>query len=157
MSKACGQGAPAGAGTVVGIRLFNRILCPVDFDDASQAAIEAACDAARGPQPVVYLLHVVRVAPALGGVPLEPYSVTRHDVERELNQMIPGPARSQVRFELLARKGDAAREILRAIAELGADSVVMATHGRKGMQRLLLGSVTEKVLREAPCPVLTVR
>ncbi len=145
------------AGREAGKQLFNRILCPVDFDGRSRAAIETACEAARGPQPVIYLLHVVAVAPALAGVPLEPYLVTRHDVEMELQQMIPSSAPEQVRFEVLARKGDAAKEILRAIAELGVDSVVMATHGRTGVGRLLLGSVAGKVVRQSPCPVLTVR
>ncbi len=71
--------------------------------------------------------------------------------------MIPDPAPEHIRFELVARKGEAVREILRAIADLGVDSVVIATHGRTGVGRLLLGSVAEKVVREAPCPVLTVR
>ena len=88
---------------------------------------------------------------------MEPYPVTAHDVELELEQMIAGLPKGEVRFELLARKGDAAREILRAVEERGVDSVVMATHGRKGLGRLLLGSVAEKVVRECPVPVLTVR
>jgi nucleotide-binding universal stress UspA family protein len=141
----------------MGKPLFNRILCPVDFDGNSGAAIEVACEVAQGPEPVVYLLHVVPTAPALAGVPLEPYPVTGHDVEVELKQMIAGQARGQVRFELRARKGNPAKEILRAIGELGVDSVVILTHGRKGIGRLLLGSVAEKVVRESPCPVLTVR
>jgi universal stress protein A len=136
---------------------FSTILCPVDFDGSANAAIEAVCEVARGAQPIVYLLHVVSTAPALAGVPLEPYPVTRHDVELELQQMIPSHTQGRIRFELLARKGEAAREILRAIGELGVDSVVMATHGRKGVSRLLLGSVAEKVVRESAVPVLTVR
>jgi len=143
--------------TRAGKPLFNRILCPVDFDRAARAAIELACDVAWGPEPIVYLLHVVPVAPVLGRVPLEPYGVTRHDVEVELRQMIPSPAPDRVRFEALARKGNAAKQILRAIGTLGVDSVVMATHGRKGVERLLLGSTAEKVVRQAPCPVLIVR
>ncbi len=141
----------------MGKEIFNRILCPVDFDANSRAAVEAACSAARGTDPAIYLLHVVPAAPAMAGVPLEPYPVTAHDVELELEQMIAGLPKGEVRFELLARKGDAAREILRAVEERGVDSVVMATHGRKGLGRLLLGSVAEKVVRECPVPVLTVR
>ena len=141
----------------MGKPLFNRILCPVNFDRGSRAAIEVACDVAQGPEPIIYLLHVVPAAPAIAGVPLEPYPVTRHDVEVELKQMIPSPERGAMRFELLARKGDAAKEILRAVGELAVDSVVMATHGRKGVGRFLLGSVAEKVVRESPSPVLTVR
>jgi universal stress protein A len=156
MERTDTNGQPKGAASPAH-QLFNRILCPVVFDRASRAAVETACEAARGPAPVIYLLHVAPLAPAIAGVPIEPYPVTRSDIEMELRQMIPDPAPEHIRFELVARKGEAVREILRAIADLGVDSVVIATHGRTGVGRLLLGSVAEKVVREAPCPVLTVR
>ncbi len=154
IGRASGQ---AEAGEVPREQLFNRILCPVDFDRASRAAIQTACESVRGPAPVIYLLHVVRVAPAIARVPIEPYPVTRSDVEMELREMIPSPAPEEIHFELVTRKGEAAKEILRAIGDLGVDSVVMATHRRKAVGRLLLGSVAEKVVRQSPCPVLTVR
>jgi nucleotide-binding universal stress UspA family protein len=138
-------------------QLFNKILCPIDFDENSRAALEVACGLARGADATVYLLHVVRVAPSIGGVPLEPYPVTGTDVRAELEQMVARHAQSNVHFQVLARKGDAAREILRAVGELGVDSVVMATHGRSGVGRFLLGSVAEKVVRESLCPVLTMK
>jgi universal stress protein A len=138
-------------------KLFNKILCPSAFDQGSRAAIEVACDLASGPDSIIYLLHVVPIAPVVAGVPLEPYGVTGGDVRTELQQMSPGQASGNVRFEIIARAGDAAREILRAVKELGVDSVVMATHGRSGVGHFFLGSVAEKVVRESPCPVLTVR
>ncbi|HXR36719.1 MAG TPA: universal stress protein [Candidatus Binataceae bacterium] len=138
------------------MELFNKILCPIDFDDHSRAALETARGLAQGPDATIYLLHVVRVAPVIGGVPIEPYAVTGSDVKAEIEQMLPPQAERAVIFQVLARKGNAAAEILRAIGELGVDSVVMATHGRKGIGRLVLGSVTAHVVREAPCPVLTI-
>jgi nucleotide-binding universal stress UspA family protein len=59
--------------------------------------------------------------------------------------------------EVLLRTGDARDQILQAAKELGADMIVMGTHGRRGVRRALLGSVTESVVRSADCPVLTVR
>jgi nucleotide-binding universal stress UspA family protein len=62
-----------------------------------------------------------------------------------------------VQGELLVREGPAADEVLQVAREKNADLIVMATHGRTGVRRLLLGSVTEKVIHTAPCPVLAVR
>jgi nucleotide-binding universal stress UspA family protein len=135
--------------------LFNKILCPVDLDDHSRAALETARGLAQEPDATIYLLHVVCVAPVIGGVPIEPYAVTGSDVKAEIEQMLPPQAERGLNYQVLARKGNPAAEILRAIGELGVDSVVMATHGRKGIGRLVLGSVAAQVVRESPCPVLT--
>ena len=137
-------------------QLFNKILCPIDFDDHSRAALQTACGLAQGPGATIYLLHVVRVAPVIGGVPIEPYAVTGSDVKAEIEQMLPPQREPGVDLRILARKGAAAAEILRAIEELGVDSVVMATHARTGLGHLMLGSVAAQVLRESPCPVLTI-
>jgi universal stress protein A len=137
--------------------LFNKILCPVDFGGYSHALIEAASAISRGTQPTLYLLHVVSTTPVVAGVPLEPHGVTGHDIETELRQMIPSHTQGQLRFEVIARKGNPGKEILRAIRELGVDSVVIATHGRKGLSRALLGSVAEQVVRGSRVPVLTIR
>ncbi|MGO9061002.1 MAG: universal stress protein [Candidatus Binataceae bacterium] len=137
--------------------IFRKVLCPIDFADNSATALEMACNLAQGSDATIYLLHVVPVAPVIGRVPLEPYAVTGHEVKAELERLIPRPAESGVQFELLARKGDAAKEILRAAVELGVDSIVMSTHGRRGVGHFFLGSVAGKVVRESLCPVLTVR
>jgi universal stress protein A len=63
----------------------------------------------------------------------------------------------EIRYELLVMIGDPAVQVLQLASQLGADLIVMATHGRKGLHRLVLGSVAEHVVREAPCPVLTVK
>jgi len=75
--------------------------------------------------------------------------VTGHEIKTELKRMLPRHLEERVQFELLARKGNAAKEILRAVPETGVDSVVMATHGRKGVGHFFLGSVAEKVVRES--------
>ena len=82
-------------------------------------------------------------------------------VEREAKQRLAAEAHDvldgAVAYRMLTRVGDPTSEILRAEKELGVDLVVMATHGRKGVWRVALGSVAEKVVRSSICPVLTTR
>jgi len=76
------------------------------------------------------------------------------EAEAELEQLqLPDDIRAERRFA----RGDPAEQILRVANEIHADLIVMGTHGRTGLERLLMGSVAEQVLRQAPCPVLTVR
>ena len=135
---------------------FNKILCPVDFDDNSMNALTLAIDLARQNNAKIYLLHVVP--------PMDPLSVSApivfaRDQERARAELekVAGKYLSGVDHEVVQRVGHAAAEIVAAIGAVGADLVVMATHGRKGVSHLVLGSVAEKVVRESLCPVLTVR
>jgi nucleotide-binding universal stress UspA family protein len=130
--------------------LLNRILCPVAPDDNARIAINLAFDLTQGTDAVIYL-HVVPSAPAMGGVPLEPDPITRHDVEAEFTGTAPHDSPGRIQLKLPARKDDA-EEILRGIGELKVDSVVMATHGCHGIGRTLVGSVVEKVMRESRQP-----
>jgi nucleotide-binding universal stress UspA family protein len=80
-------------------------------------------------------------------------TAARTKLVRLARQRVNGKARYQVDVMM----GDPAVEILQAAKRRGADLIVMATHGRKGLRHLVLGSVAEHVVREAPCPVLTVK
>ncbi len=137
--------------------LFKKILCPIDFDENSIAALEAARDLAVDPQATLFVLHVVRLM--LSGFPkrLHPYPMTEQEARSRLGAIAREHLEGKVRYELLIRTDDPASTILRAGEELGVDSVVMATHGRTGLERLRLGSVAQKVVRESPRPVLTIR
>jgi universal stress protein A len=139
-------------------KLFSTILCPVSFDANSAAALDLARDLAEGTDAVVYLIHVV-AAPPIGSapIPMEPFPQSEHDARTALQQLALSHLEGRVRYELIARSGDPAGVIIDAAREFGADSIVMATHARKGISHLLLGSVAERVVREAPCPVLTIR
>jgi nucleotide-binding universal stress UspA family protein len=79
----------------------------------------------------------------------------REEMAGELNRLRAPDAR--VRVEHRLEEGDTATQILRVAQETGCDMIVLGTHGRTGLGRLLMGSVAEQVLRMAPCPVLTVR
>lgn len=136
--------------------LFQKIVCPVDFDGSSVKAVRLARRIAQRDEGTVYLLHVV--------VPTDPLVVSAPLIERRnetdsraLLRQIVDEELGGIPHEALLRHGSPADETVRVANELKADLVVMATHARHGLSHLVLGSVTEKVVRESSCPVLTVR
>jgi len=134
---------------------FKKILCPVDFDPNSLGALQLASELAQEGEAILYVVHVVAMPPGPEvALPFgEMETTARTQLERLVREKIKGKARYQV--EVLM--GDAGVEILQAAKRRGANLIVMATHGRKGLRRLVLGSVAEHVVREASCPVLTVK
>ncbi len=147
---------------------FRHILCPVDFSPPSLAALAAADEFARFFFARLTVLHVLAPPPPL--VPLEGTVVggvtapdpeveqRRHAAaEIELAETARDVVAEEVDLHLDIRHGDPAEEILAAAEDLGADLVVIATHGRSGLKRLLFGSVAEAVVRRAACPVVTIR
>jgi nucleotide-binding universal stress UspA family protein len=126
---------------------FSLILHPTDLSECSMAAFGVACALAReGTRPVV--VHVLEEAL----VASDSYLETLNDRLREFQAPDPG-----VTLEFHLKEGHAAAEILRMAEEIGCDLIVMGTHGRTGLRRLLTGSVAEAVLRQARCPVLVVK
>jgi nucleotide-binding universal stress UspA family protein len=132
------------------------ILHPTDFSENSQAAFEMACAMARDYRASLYVVHVEPPLPVfaeLGAIP--PIPVDREAIERQLLQIqSTNPA---VRITRLLLGGDEATEITAFAEKVHADLIVMGTHGRTGLGRLLMGSVAEEVLRRAPCPVMTIK
>lgn len=139
-------------------KLFQRIVCPVDFDPNSFGALDTACEIARESGGKVHLLHAVPLTVPAQGQPLtlEPLSGAAHDARVRLERIV-GERLAKIDHEIIVVTGDPAAEIIRVADEVKADAIVMATHGRTGLGHLLLGSVAERVVREAPCPVLTIR
>lgn len=138
--------------------LFKRILCPIDFDENSMAALDCAAQLAQQHNAMLYILHVVRAPSAPSEVPVEPpvaewETDARVRVYEAARQHLNGCAD----FTMVLKTGDPFAAIMEAERELKPDSVVMATHGRTGAGHLLIGSVAEHVVRESSCPVLTVR
>jgi universal stress protein A len=141
---------------------FEKILCPVGFDDQEGAVLDAVRQLA-GSAATIYLLHVVSALPAIGEPhvaktvqeekPSEAQAVT---LLKELAaQWLPG-----LKYETLTESAflaDTAKAIVTVAREIKPDVIVMSTHGRSGLARLVLGSVTDSVIREAPCPVVTIR
>lgn len=136
--------------------LFQRILCPVDFEVNSLKAVRLARRVAQREEAVVYLLHVVTPTDPL--VVSAPLIERRNETDsRTLLKQIVEQELAGIQHETMLRQGSPADETVRAANEVKADLIVMATHARHGLSHLVLGSVTEKVVREASCPVLTVR
>jgi universal stress protein A len=138
------------------VALFQKILCPVDFDDSSLKAVRLARRLAQREEGMVYLLHIVEPTDPL--VVSAPLIERRNETDsRVLLKQIVAAELVGVQHETLLRQGSPAAETVRAANEVKADLIVMATHARHGFSHLVLGSVTEKVVRESSCPVLTVR
>jgi universal stress protein A len=129
---------------------LNRILCPVDFSPYSQAANYYASMFAETCQAEVIYLSVA-------------WPPANEDVEDRLDDLYIEltskirPLILDVRHKFEVRDGDPAKEIVRLASEQRVDLIVMGTHGRTGSSRLLYGSVCEKVLRHAACPVMAVK
>ena len=126
--------------------MYRRMMVPLDGSELAQTALSHALDLCRGLNATLVLLHV-HVARA-GSL---------EAARRYLDYIKIQNASLGVPIEIVVRKGEVAESILQAVEELQIDLVVMATHGRSGIQRVVYGSVAEQVLRGSDRPVLLVR
>jgi nucleotide-binding universal stress UspA family protein len=139
--------------------LPKNILVPTDLSEGAEEALDYACELAKTFGAKIHLLNVIGI-PALGvpelGVALTSTVIDSliRDNQAALDRLA---AAKSCEGQVLLRTGDARDVINQTAKELGCDLIVMGTHGRRGVSRALLGSVTETVVRTAPCPVLTVR
>jgi nucleotide-binding universal stress UspA family protein len=140
---------------------IRTILHPTDFSDYSQCAFRLAASLATDCGARLIVLHVLdRPVLSYPGVmtppPPPPLSAAERETLREqLRRTMPSSA--GVTVEHLLEEGDPATAILQIAQERGCDLIVIGTHGRTGLSRLLMGSVAEQVVRRAACPVLTVK
>jgi universal stress protein A len=134
---------------------IHTILCPSDFSDLSLGAFHLACSLARTHGSRVVVLHVypppLNHAEAIARDQPDGYEDSLWSEIEKIKSDDPS-----VPVEYGVIDGFAADEIVRSARENAADLIVMGTHGRSGLRRALMGSVAEKVLRHAPCSVLTV-
>jgi nucleotide-binding universal stress UspA family protein len=142
---------------------IRRILCPTDFSDFSRRALDHAVVIAKWYESTITLVHVSPIvplaayAPGSGVVPSANLSPEeRAALLASLKAFAAPDAAAGVPFDYQLTEGRAAVQILNAAETLSSDLIVMGTHGRSGFERMILGSVTEKVLRKAACPVLSV-
>ncbi len=135
----------------------RTILLPTDFSYASDAALPHAEALARQSGARLLIVHVEEPPLAYGGGELY-YGTPEPDTTR-ITAMLEAvkPVDPQVAFRHHLAMGDPAGEICRIAAEEGAEMIVLGTHGRTGLLRLLMGSVAESIVRHAPCPVLVYR
>lgn len=141
---------------------IERVLVPVDFSPHSERAVEHAIEVCRIYEGQLHLLHVFE-QPVTPEVYVGAGSAFRLDFstqEASLRQALRDLAdrmNAGDGVEVHVREGRAVAGILAAAEEMEADLIVIATHGLGGLTHVLLGSVTEKVVRRAPCPVLTIK
>jgi nucleotide-binding universal stress UspA family protein len=136
---------------------FKTILVATDFSSASKVAFAVAAALARDYRARLIALHVVEPL-QMGFSEFNAYVGPDEDRGRamEMLRALRAPS-SAVTIEHRLLEGAAADVIAETAEEIGADLIVMGTHGRSGLSRLVMGSVAEEVLRRAPCPVLTIR
>ena len=144
---------------------FTRILVPSDFSELSGMALEFGQELAERVGASLHLLHVIEDPFAAGAIPSEVYvpdvpalrAALVTEAEAQLAGLVPDRVRDALRVTIDVKVGKAASAICEAAATTPCDLIVMGTHGRTGVAHLFLGSVAEKVVRTAPCPVLTIR
>jgi universal stress protein A len=142
---------------------LQRILVPVDFSKNSDNALKYAAAFAEKFQAELYLLHVIQdltlfLPDAISGTP--PYLPPADQMMITVREALDRLARAQLgdlTIHRLAREGAPFYEIIACARENDIDLIIMGTHGRGLLAHMLMGSVAEKVVRKAPCPVLTVR
>jgi universal stress protein A len=137
--------------------LFKKILCPIDYTDDSVAALKMATALARQNGALLQSVHVVPVAASDLGYPAAAYDRLRRLERKRLEETIRSSVPENFPCDAIVKIGNPAQEIIATAAELDVDLVVMATHGRAGVPRLVKGSVAERVIRESGRPVLVFR
>lgn len=143
---------------------FRRILFATDFSPASRAAFLLAVDLARREKSRLTIVHVMPSVVPLG---VEAYvtarmygemeTSVRRWAEKRLDSLVEQARRSKVSARSALLAGAAHEAISNAAAKERADVIVIGTHGRTGLERVLVGSVASRIIGTAPCPVLTVR
>jgi nucleotide-binding universal stress UspA family protein len=140
------------------------ILHPTDFSPASRAAFARAVAEARADRAELLLVHVLSaVTPLVGDEYMSPQTYAdvqqsmQDHAQKQLDKLVARAKAAGARVRGLVLDGVAAETIVRTARSKHADVIVMGTHGRTGFARLLMGSVAERVVGTAPCPVLTVR
>ena len=142
---------------------INKILVPVDFSDYSKSALAYAAEIAESYGAQLQLLHVIEEtahpAYSLSGksTKIDLVPGIEEDCRKKIRQMIQETGISNQDNEIIIISGQAALDIIKFATENLSDLIVIATHGLTGIERFLLGSVTEKVVRRAPCPVFTIK
>ncbi len=141
--------------------MIRRILCPTDFSEGSDRALEQAIELARELGASVVVAHVFELAklllPESPGMLIDPIPPAIESARRDLNALVARNADRGVAIEAALREGTPSSDLVAMADAAGADLIVMATHGRGGLARALLGSVADQIVRTSRVPVLLVR
>lgn len=142
---------------------IKKILVPIDFSDYSKNALKYSVDFAIIFKSKIYLIYVIEpmIYPTDFSIGQVAIPALENDLsaraETELKNLITSEIGSKVESEFVIKSGKPFLEIIETAAELDIDLIIISTHGHTGVEHLLFGSTAEKVVRKAPCPVLTLR
>jgi nucleotide-binding universal stress UspA family protein len=140
---------------------MDRILVPVDFSAPSVRAVDYAVNLAEASRAMLHLVHVVEPAPFLTGLDSIPLALSNAEAaaqcEHELAKLAKEYSSPDAPISSDVRIGKPAHEVCNIAKQSNSDLIVLSTHGRTGLKHLLMGSVAEKIVREATCPVLMLR
>ncbi len=140
---------------------FKHILVPTDFGEVSAHALALGIDLAGKFNAKLTLFHAYEVPlyayPQVDSIVVDLFTPIEQAAREQLNSALTSVQQKLPQTNGILRSGVPWREILGVVEEVGADLIVMGTHGRRGVSHALLGSVAEKIVRLSPVPVLTVR
>lgn len=145
------------------MKRFEKILLPVDFSEYSEIACEYALTLAKTFNSSVQVLHVINEPVDLRGfyVPHISFEQLEKEIETGAVRMLENFCQERLKefeaFETIVVTGVPYEEIIRVASEKESSLIVIGTHGRTGLDHLIFGSTAERVVRSAPCPVMTVR
>jgi len=143
--------------------MIDKILVPIDFSDYSKNALKYAVQFAKHFNSSMYLIYVIEpvIYPAdfsMGQVAIPSMDTNiQSRAEEELNNLAKNYVDPSIKVEIIIKTGKPFVEINETAKEKDIDLIIIATHGHTGVEHLLFGSTAEKVVRKAPCPVLTLR
>jgi universal stress protein A len=145
------------------MKRIRQILHATDFSTASRRALDTALGLARSQHAKLTIMYVFAPIALVPEQYLDAVTMDRLQQEarqwgsRQLTRMAARAKTAGVKASVLLREGDPAEQIVRACRSTKSDLIVIGTHGRRGLRKFLLGSVAERVVATAPCPVVTVR
>ncbi len=142
---------------------IERILFPVDLSEPSERLVPYVLNTARMLNAKIYVVYILQGLEHLADmhVPMTEIQdfqrLTQENVDRKLAEFCENHLSSAVGLSFTTRIGDPAHEILKYAEEVGADLIIMGTHGRSGMDKFIFGSVADKIVKTSAIPVMTVR
>lgn len=141
---------------------YRRLLCPVDFSDVSKNAFQIAIDLAVLFKADLHVIHVFQmpastIPEGIYDIPDDMEDKVKSHFSKKLDEFIKNHSTPEINIITGSYAGFPHVEIIKYVNEANADMIVMGTHGRTGLSHVLLGSVTERVIRTSDIPVLTVR
>ena len=150
---------------------FKKILCPTDFSQPSYEALKVANELALHFSAELYLVHVLAPIPVItaattpmsAGAPGTSFDVVLYEkelksaAEKKLAEIVDQKLAKELKVQSFLAYGKAADEIVKIAEKEKVDLIIISTHGETGFRHLIFGSVAEKVVRHAQCPVLTIR